>query len=99
MNRYARGGVVIANQKRNFRLIARNIHRIPAGERVEIVSLQNIPYGSAGVFKGDAEYMLRSVSRFVIATSKDVADLLLLAVDKRWIIDGEYASAALDLVR
>ena len=99
MNRYARGGVVVTNEKRNFRLVTRNIDRISAGGHVEIVSLQNTPCGSAGVFKGDTEYMLRSASRLVIATSKDAEDLLLLAVDKRWIVDGEYANAALDLVR
>jgi len=82
----------------NFWVLKRNVARVPPGSEVE-VNMCNETSGIYGTFKGSIDWILKSKTGFVIATSRDIEDIAILIFENEWYITGpESLLAILDIL-
>ena len=78
---------ILVRQDTKFWVIKRNLTRVPSGSEVE-VSTHNEISGVFGTFKEKTDWILKSKTGFVIATSLDIEDLAILIVENEWYVQG-----------
>jgi len=84
---------VLVRPDTNFRILKRNLSRVPAGSEVEIHTCNEVGGALSGIYGTfndgkKSDWMLRSKTGFVVATSKDIEDLAILIFENEWYAQG-----------
>jgi hypothetical protein len=91
---------ILMREDTNFRILNRNVARSPKGTEVEIVEASAGLKGTYGHLKTDGPvYALRSKPGFIIGTSRDEDDLILLIACHGWCIEDPDIANIVDSIK
>jgi len=91
---------VIVDVEHQYSILDRNVDKSPVGTQVEIVQCNEGLKTELGYLKGfEPIRMVRSISGWCMAFSRDIDDLILLIADRGWVINDKEIMSTVNALR